>query len=287
MKRVITLMAAVLVAVTALLVTAAPVLACTRGTELSLSASATEVSPGGIVTLDIYEENTGEEDLLNVSVLLSADDGSAPETLTCASPSFDAASETDDPTVLDVVEVWHWQVTRTVNVTTTFTAVGTAFCSHGLEVTYPDYPERDQVTVTVQGGGEGCTPGYWKNNAIKWGAVSWVGYTPSQTLESVFDVPDSLGLDSKTLLQGLQFQGGRGVSGASQILLRSAVAAVLNAANPNVDYAMSALQIIADVNSALASGDRDEMLTLAGELDGFNNDGCSIDMHGNPILVAV
>jgi len=132
-------------------------------------------------------------------------------------------------------------------------------------------------------GGEGCTPGFWKNNADKWGAVAWEGYTPGQTLESVFDVPDSLGLDSKTLLQALEFKGGKGVQGAAQILLRAGVAALLNAANPNIDYAKSASEIIADVNGALASGDRAEMLTLAGELDGFNNAGASIDMHGNPL----
>ena len=147
-------------------------------------------------------------------------------------------------------------------------------------------PVYDSATNVVTGG-EGCTPGYWKENAIKWGAVSWgpTGYSPSQTLESVFDVPDSLGLDNRTLLQALGFKGGKGVMGGAQILLRSAVAALLNAAHPEIDYYMEDVgALIAAVNAALATGDRATMLALYEELDMHNNDGCTLDMHGNPII---
>jgi hypothetical protein len=123
---------------------------------------------------------------------------------------------------------------------------------------------------------EGCTPGYWKQ---KQHFDSWVatGYSPNQTLESVFDVPNSLGLDSRTLLQALNFNGGSGVSGASKILLRAAVAALLNSASPDVDYSRTTASIIADVNAALASNNRTTILNLANALDADNNEGCPLN----------
>jgi uncharacterized repeat protein (TIGR01451 family) len=118
---------------------------------------------------------------------------------------------------------------------------------------------------------EGCTPGFWKNHL-----QAWVGFSPNQTLESVFDVPNSFGLDNNTLLQALSFQGGSGTVGAARILLRAAVAALLNAAHPGIDYPRTVAEVIADVNAALASGNRATMLTLATELDTDNNLGCPI-----------
>ncbi|MGH2402582.1 MAG: hypothetical protein ACRDE6_07700, partial [Candidatus Limnocylindria bacterium] len=122
---------------------------------------------------------------------------------------------------------------------------------------------------------EGCTPGFWK---VPQHHDSWVatGFTTGQTLESVFDVPDILGLDNSTLLQALSFKGGSTIEGASQILLRAAVAAVLNAAHPDVNYQFTLAEVIADVNAALASGDRATILALASELDAANNAGCSL-----------
>jgi hypothetical protein len=106
--------------------------------------------------------------------------------------------------------------------------------------------------------------------------------SPNETLESVFDVPDSLGLDNTTLRQALDFGGGSGVSGASRTLLRAAVAAVLNASYPGSGYPLSAAQVIAEVNAALASGDRAQILAEATRLDTFNNLGCFLNQHGTP-----
>lgn len=105
-----------------------------------------------------------------------------------------------------------------------------------------------------------------------------------QTLEAVFDVPNGLGLDNKTLLEALGFGGGPGTLGGAKILLRASVAALLNAAHGDVDYEIaSAASVISQVNTALASNNRTTMLALASTLDGYNNAGCSIDAHGNPI----
>ncbi len=121
--------------------------------------------------------------------------------------------------------------------------------------------------------GQGCTPGFWKNHLNAWGPT---GYSPSQTVESVWDVPDGFGLDNDSLTTALSYPGGSGTTAAAQILLRAGVAAVLNAAHPDVNYPRSVGAVISDVNAALASSDRGTMLNLASALDADNNLGCPL-----------
>ena len=90
-------------------------------------------------------------------------------------------------------------------------------------------------------------------------------------------MPNSYGLDNRTLQQALSFQGGSGTTAAARILLRAAVAALLNSAHPNIDYPLTTTEIIADVNAALASQNRSTMLALARELDSANNLGCPLN----------
>jgi hypothetical protein len=123
-------------------------------------------------------------------------------------------------------------------------------------------------------GAEGCTPGYWKNHPASWAAT---GYSPTQTLESVFNVPNSYGLDNVTLRAALSLSGGPTVANAAGLLLHHAVAALLNAGHPGVDYPRTAASIISDVNAALATGSRTTMLALKNALDRDNNRGCPIN----------
>ena len=135
-----------------------------------------------------------------------------------------------------------------------------------------DITDSDDHTITVRGN-EGCTPGYWKNHLGAWAPT---GYSPSQTLESVFDVPDSWDLDDKTLEEALSFKGGSSVKQAAKILLRAAVAALLNSAHPGVDYVYSTSEVITWVNAALATQNRATILALATQLDEANNQGCPL-----------
>lgn len=122
-------------------------------------------------------------------------------------------------------------------------------------------------------GTQGCTPGYWKQTQH---FDSWKIYSPSQLVSSVFTVPSQLsGLGSVTLVGALSFQGGPGVNGAAQILLRAAVSALLN--STSVNYPLSTAQVISQVNTALASLNRDTMLALATTLDNDNNLGCPLN----------
>lgn len=133
------------------------------------------------------------------------------------------------------------------------------------------------AAVTV-GDDEGCTPGYWKNHTS-----AWEEYSPSQTISSVFTNAAPYG--DLTLLQGLSLSGGPGVDGAKQILIRAAIAAVLNAAHDSLGYPwrrsfaseFGRPALIPTVNNALASGSRSTILDLATRLDRDNNLGCPLN----------
>ncbi|NIM52049.1 MAG: hypothetical protein GTN62_01220 [Gemmatimonadales bacterium] len=141
---------------------------------------------------------------------------------------------------------------------------------------------------------EGCTPGYWKQDQH---FDSWVptGFSPDDQLVGLFSEagnepyashladqdsgdPDVL-IGNATLLQALRFGGGETVADKAEILLRAAVASVLNAAHPDVAFGYSVTQIVDLVNAALASQDPNQIIDLATELDGANNavNGCPLN----------
>jgi hypothetical protein len=166
----------------------------------------------------------------------------------------------------------------------TCTASGTALAGQYSNVGTATGTPADAPNVTASdpshyfgqvAGNQGCTPGYWKNHTDSWPPT---GYSPSQKVSTVFSqaaVYPALG--NATLLQALDFAGGSDLQGAGEILLRAAVSALLNAAHPGVAYPRTVSQVVDDVNSALASGNRDTMLILATALDADNNRGCPLN----------
>lgn len=160
--------------------------------------------------------------------------------------------------------------TKTATPTPTPTATKTA-----TPTPTPTATRTATPTPTPTPGAKGCTPGYWKNHPASWPPT---GYSTGQSLNSVFVFPAGLAsIGTSTLSQALDFPGGSGVDGAARILLRVAVAAVLNAAHPGVAYPDSAASVIASVNAAMAGGSRDSMLALATRLDAQNNLGCPLN----------
>lgn len=121
---------------------------------------------------------------------------------------------------------------------------------------------------------EGCTPGFWKNRGLSIGEWALAGYDPAANVTTVFSNvrPAQAGA---TLHQALSFPGGTGLDGGQRILLRAAVAALLNAAHSDVDYPLTAAQVISQTSTALG-GTRNAMLALATTLDGHNNAGCPL-----------
>ena len=126
-------------------------------------------------------------------------------------------------------------------------------------------------------GNEGCTPGYWKNHTS-----NWEEYTVASKLANNFDLGSfATKYQSTTFLQALSLKGGTSLDGAFQILMRASTAAYLNAAHEGVGYPLRRFAepgtMQARINAALASGDRQAMLSLATELDGYNNLGCPLN----------
>jgi hypothetical protein len=118
------------------------------------------------------------------------------------------------------------------------------------------------------GGDEGCTPGYWKQpqHLDSWLAT---GYATTDLFNDVFNVTT---FPSKTLLEVLS-QGGGGV----RALGRHAVAALLNASSPEVDYELTEVEVLLSVNEELTNGTEASIELLKNDLDLFNNEGCPLD----------
>lgn len=136
------------------------------------------------------------------------------------------------------------------------------------------------ATLAIQNppraGADGCTPGYWKNHdGSKKQTNQWAftPYSPSQLISTVFNAGT---LGSYTLRQALDWGGGSSLEAKKQLLLHHAVAALLNASHPDISYPLTAAEIIASVNAALASNDEDAILALKDSLDKKNNAGCPI-----------
>lgn len=125
---------------------------------------------------------------------------------------------------------------------------------------------------------QNCTPGFWKNHTATWPSP----FTPNTTLKQVFEVegwtfPTEIdpALTNATLLEALNFQGGTGVNGAFQILMRAATASLLNAQKFGAPpFEWDVLAVIADVKTAMPFGQppsRNDMLVWAALFDYFNN----------------
>jgi hypothetical protein len=118
---------------------------------------------------------------------------------------------------------------------------------------------------------QGCSHGHWKNHVDSWPE----GRNPGDPIGTVFTVPGAL--SGLTLLSAMQFKGpGDTLDDAKRILLQQAVASLLNAEHDDINFPMDSASLVAAVNAALASSDRDAILALKDELDTKNNLGCPL-----------
>lgn len=113
---------------------------------------------------------------------------------------------------------------------------------------------------------QGCTAGFWKQTQ-HFGAYP-AGLTPNTTLTAAgFVLP--AGQANVTLLVALNYQGGPTVVDAGHVLIRQAVASLLN--SKTIPFSLSSQQVLDQTNAALATGNRGTILALAQTLDGINN----------------
>jgi hypothetical protein len=136
-----------------------------------------------------------------------------------------------------------------------------------------------QATVTNTYIWWSFTPGFWKNHTSEspsgHDAWQYTDYATDDLLNVIFDTGG--GFEGETLLDALSYQGGKGLMGAKRILLRAAVAALLNASfhetmghEDYLYYPYLSGEIIDVVNVALG-GSRSDILELAAHLDEINN----------------
>ncbi len=127
----------------------------------------------------------------------------------------------------------------------------------------------------------GCTPGYWKNNW--WSTDASAEPTFNDMYSSLFSVPGG-SYGTWTLVNALGAQGG-----GWNALVRSATAAYLNAtflsSMSDYEYPMSAADIVSAVNGLTDGATKNQINALKDELDMYNNLGCSLDAHGEPIML--
>jgi len=136
------------------------------------------------------------------------------------------------------------------------------------------------ATATRPPPGEGCTPGYWKNHLEAWGPT---GYARSDhfehpltlnLLEPLFDRNDAF-MGDPSLLRVVRFGGG-----GLRALSRHAVAALLNAAHPDVhpDPAFdTTAKVIGAWQAAFDSGDSTVITDTKNDFAASNEAGCPID----------
>ncbi len=156
------------------------------------------------------------------------------------------------------------------NCTLTRSYCGDGILDAGEECDDGNYLDGDgcqgNCTIKPPAGGEGCTPGYWKQEQH---FDSWTApYAPATLFSAVFE--DAF--PGLTLLQVLSLQGG-----GLNALGRHTVAALLNGASGGVSYDLAAAQVIAEFNALYPSADKDSYEALKNTFATFNEQGCPLN----------
>jgi hypothetical protein len=168
--------------------------------------------------------------------------------------------DTNHNGLLDVGETWLYTASTTVQ-------SGPYQNTATVLVTQPTTKQTASASDVAGYYGEntaqGLTPGYWKNHT---GVGQWpVPFLPTQLVSTVFGpIP---AVDVNETLLGAVSNGG----GGTDALLRAAVAALLNTTSINLDYPLTATQLVAQVDAALASGNATTVGNLQAQLDAWNN----------------
>ncbi len=186
-------------------------------------------------------------------------------------PINDVWTQSEDDTRVFVVEAPEICMGYEGTLKNTATVTGTA-------VHYQDFlTSSDDAWIrcepTIKEGGEGCTPGYWKQeqHVDSWPAT----VTPFTTYSAVFDRIITVRINKvglvtdPTLLQALSALGGQ-----INTLARHSAAAYLNSASGGVSYDLTTDEIIANVQAAIDSGDLGSVIEA---LVSFNEQGCPLN----------
>jgi len=118
---------------------------------------------------------------------------------------------------------------------------------------------------TYEAGGDGCTPGYWKQ------PQHFDSYTPPYEPTTLFSDVFEDAFPGQTLRQVMR-NGGGGLNA----LGRHTVAALLNAASADVSYDMT-VQGVIDAFNTVYPGTKPQYNALKNVFEGFNEQGCPLN----------
>lgn len=207
---------------------------------------------------------------VNGSAFGTITDGNCATVISSATGEFSATVTENVPanTTLDSIVRIQWLGSPsgpsfpTAGDTTVITGTNSATAMYGLEYGTVLY-FFNTPTPPPPGGGEGCTPGYWKQ------PQHFDSYPAPYTSTTLFNDVFADAFPGLTLPQ-VAAQGGGGLNA----LGRHTVAALLNAASSGVDYDLTVAQVIAMFDAAYASGDYE---TTKDIFAGYNEQGCPLN----------
>jgi len=138
----------------------------------------------------------------------------------------------------------------------------------------PPPPPGPDTTPT-----DGCSAGFWKTHTgLEPGqenAWAGAGFNPAtSTLAEAGFITNKIPGTTK-MLEALSLPGNASLKGVEATLLREAVAALLNAKRLS-NYPMTAGDVVSQVNAAIASRNRAQMISLSWTLDYNSDESCPL-----------
>jgi len=248
--------------------------------EVTKTCLTDPVPAGQPARFEIVITNTGDVDLIVLT-----DEPTLPGPLPIPAGGMPIIHEVDVPVPPDVTEVCN-----VINVMA-FIDTPDNICIDGEPVEPPK--DANDCCPVPPPGGEGCTPGFWKNNGDKHGASAWCErFSPSDPISWHFMLNETLVIRGKgkstisnpTLLQALDANGG-GVNA----MIRHGIAAMLNACSDCVQYEYSSpdevISMIEDaLNGVPGAYTVDELHSMFAE---NNEAGCPVNQQGDCVGVEV
>ncbi|TMW71243.1 hypothetical protein [Alteribacter natronophilus] len=118
---------------------------------------------------------------------------------------------------------------------------------------------------------QGCTIGFWRNpnNLSNWVPTP---YNPTDLFNDVFGRVASV--PSRTLFQSVRLLGGGNPPNTNN-LIRQAVAALLNASHPDINYPLTPEEVIEEFQTAW-DGDQAARVAQGERFESFNRLGCPL-----------
>jgi hypothetical protein len=174
--------------------------------------------------------------------------------------TYEVSADNPECVVVEDLGGGNYTITASCTVSGTVTFLATDECGNATD---PANAFVFAFTAVCEGG-EGCTPGYWKqpHHFADWTEPYYPDMLFSEVFEDAFP--------GMTLLEVLS-QGGGGLNA----LGRHTVAALLNAASPNVSYNLTVTEVI-DMFNDVYPGTKQEYNELKDYFEYFNELGCPL-----------